>query len=248
MNTIRIVRGNSFYLHIPIVKCNIGSGGTEQVAALPISSLTDVEASLINTYGEKKTLEWKTSGSESSIIIAHVDGDIPCGNYSLQITGKLEGEKKRSYSNTTLEIVQSNEESNIYPGKYEEEDDYTTPYQIIPGFVWVGIGTGTELRMTFDMHGDWLITEGETKHISSIIRDASGANVTNQFTVWGITRTTTDTYSDKAWNASATSRVNSDGTFDLKYADIGSGQHALFTVTAKTAATDVNMVSKVIEI
>jgi len=95
--------------------------------------------------------------------------------------------------------------------------------------------------MTFDGGGDTLLSQGETKTISVIIKDGYGLDVTNLFTDWSIVRNTGNTASDNIWNSQAT--INN-GIFNITWSnskdDLGGNNLALFTVTAHKGAQKIS--------
>lgn len=98
----RIVRGNDFYLHIPVIK--IVSG---EKSDFDLTDNEDVRVSLIGKYN-RFTLKHTISGT--STIIARVEGDqLPCEIYGIEVTGKLGGNDWRSYECGQIEIVECND-------------------------------------------------------------------------------------------------------------------------------------------
>lgn len=102
----RIVRGNDFYLHIPVIKI---VGGEK--SDFDLTGSDDVRVCLIGKYN-RFTLTHTLSGT--STIVARVEGDqLPVGTYGIEVTGKLGGNDWRSYECGQLEIVECNDKANV---------------------------------------------------------------------------------------------------------------------------------------
>lgn len=102
----RIVKGNDFYIHIPMRKF---VDGTREPFSL--SSCRGVTVSLVSAY-RCYVLDRTISKTDDSVIIARVEGDkIPCGVYAVEVRGKLNGDDWRSFEYDKIEIVHNNEKA-----------------------------------------------------------------------------------------------------------------------------------------
>ena len=94
-------------------------------------------------------------------------------------------------------------------------------------------------RMFIEQSLGGTLAPGETEDVSCTILNGYGADVTDQFTLFAVTRNTGDAASDAVWNAKHTNVGN---PFQISFADLGiDGIHrisATFNVTATDEATN----------
>lgn len=112
-------------------------------------------------------------------------------------------------------------------------------------------GTPTSLvkdkyRMEIDQSLAGTMAPGETETVTCTIYNGYNDDVTDQFTLYTVTRDTGDESSDAVWNAAHT---NTGNPFEIAFADLGidgiSKLLATFTVTATDEATDTQSVAEV---
>lgn len=168
MSSIKIVRGNSFYLHVPIVRYTVGGSSSEEITPLDISSVKNLTFYLVNTYGQRFLIPFDISGASTNTAILYVSADFICGTYSLEIVGQLNGNPIRSYKRNVLTLVQSNDECNVFPLIYNGKDSYTTEEQEIPEFTYISIGNIKQLEN--------IIIELEKK-LSKVDDDEAAGNI-----------------------------------------------------------------------
>lgn len=97
----RIVRGNDFYLSIPVQKV-VGGERSD-------FDLTGSEGIQVSLIGEFRRYVLVHTVSGTSTIVARVEGDqIPCGKYGIEVTGSVGGNDWRSYDCGKIEIVECN--------------------------------------------------------------------------------------------------------------------------------------------
>lgn len=96
-----------------------------------------------------------------------------------------------------------------------------------------------EYRMKIDQSLNGSLAPNETETVTCTIYNGYGEDVTSQFTLFAVTRTTGDEATDALWNAAHTNVGN---PFEIAFADLGiDGIHKLlatFNVTATDEATD----------
>lgn len=147
----KIVRGNDFYLRIPLRRI---ADGTR--VPFPILSSNNVAVSLVNQY-RRYLLDRKTDPSDSSVILARVEGEqIPCGRYALEVKGKLLGDDWRTAECGVIEIVEWNALANA---------DYG---DIVDGaIVEMGALTVGTASSVLNPKGEW--TEGTTYNKGDVV-------------------------------------------------------------------------------
>ena len=94
-------------------------------------------------------------------------------------------------------------------------------------------------RMFIEQSLGGTLAPGETEDVTCTILNGYGADVTDQFSIYAVTRNTGDSASDSLWNAKHTNVGN---PFQISFQDLGiDGLRkiaATFTVTATDETTD----------
>jgi hypothetical protein len=93
-----------------------------------------------------------------------------------------------------------------------------------------------ERVMSFDVKGDNMVAQGESKEIQAEIKDGYGEDVTDEYTSWSIKRETNDAASDLIWNEYSGIK---NGLFHLSWDDMGKANSAFFIITASKSGENV---------
>lgn len=100
----RIVRGNDFYLSIPVQKV-VGGERSD-------FDLTGSEGIQVSLIGEFRRYVLVHTVSGTSTIVARVEGDqIPCGKYAVEVKGVQGGNDWRTAEVQQLQIVEYNHDA-----------------------------------------------------------------------------------------------------------------------------------------
>ncbi len=109
----RIVKGNDFEGLVPL-KQFVTSGGETVSGPFPLNNATNVQVSLINESQRRYAVTWEIAPSRNDMLLLHVDGELTCGFWSLELTGRYEGDRIRTFIERLFEIVHSNEQADEY--------------------------------------------------------------------------------------------------------------------------------------
>ena len=109
----KIVKGNDFEGLVPL-KQFVTSGGETISGPFPLNNATNVQVSLINESQRRYAVTWEIAPSRNDMLLLHVDGELTCGFWSLELTGRYEGDRIRTFIERLFEIVHSNEQADEY--------------------------------------------------------------------------------------------------------------------------------------
>lgn len=123
---LKIVRGNDFYLIIPVRKAvfitNEDGRNVLVEEDFELEDASDLCVNLIDDYDDPHPLEFTLTGSE---IIAKVYGcEVENMSYGLEVTGVYIGRCFRSYEKNVFRIVENNGRSFVCGKMFEGEMSY----------------------------------------------------------------------------------------------------------------------------
>lgn len=99
----KIVRGNDFSMHIPVMKIVEG-----EKVAFPLPACTDITVNVVSVY-KRTSLSFTIDAKEDNVLIARVEGDaLSAGTYALEVRGKIFGNDWRSNEYEQFRIVENN--------------------------------------------------------------------------------------------------------------------------------------------
>lgn len=114
----KIVKGNDFTLRIPVVKIVEG-----QKSPFPLPGCTDIHVRVCNQF-KRIELPYEIGVASDNVLMARVKGDqMPMGNYSLEVRGKLHGIDWRSNEYPQFAIVNNNADGDTEFGETDEGDN-----------------------------------------------------------------------------------------------------------------------------
>ena len=143
----KIVKGNDFEGLVPL-KQFVTSGGETVSGPFPLNNATDVQVRLVNENQQRYEMEWEIAPSRNDMLLLHIEGSLQCGFWSLELTGRYEGDKIRTFIERLFEIVHSNDQADEYPNDDGEvELDPITIYNNLT----VSLGNVLEERGVTDM-------------------------------------------------------------------------------------------------
>lgn len=126
MEDLRIVRGNDFFLEVPvrnIVFIRNEETGEIIKSSYPVNldGCEILKVHIVNDGEWKKPVPFTVNGGNLKI---KVDGCIECGWYGIEVLYKLSGYKYRSYERKVFKIVENNGKNYVNGEQYEGEHSY----------------------------------------------------------------------------------------------------------------------------
>lgn len=129
MTTIKICKGNSFRLHIPLDELTgYNSEGKQITVPVELSSLTDTNMNIVSSVGKRTKYEF--TATENTIII-HIAGNINEGVYGIEFTAKKSDEDMRYYRREAFSIVNSSEDADLPTSVEFGIDTYTLTSAVV---------------------------------------------------------------------------------------------------------------------
>ena len=122
---LRIVRGNDFYLVVPVknivfVRDQEGRVSRSELS-VPLSECSVLNVNIVCECGKEKATTFSVDGSS---LIVKVDSTTPCGWYGIEVTYKLAGKQYRSFECDVFKIVENNGKSFVSGEQYQGERSY----------------------------------------------------------------------------------------------------------------------------
>ncbi len=128
MDRLKIVRGNDFYLRIPVNRILYSSSEQKDAVptalSMPLDECTNLRVCLLCECGRSVEIVYELPDSAPGEIVAKVPGMLKCGWYGMEISGELLGRQFRSYERKVFKIVENNGSSYVSPSVYNGESSY----------------------------------------------------------------------------------------------------------------------------
>lgn len=131
---IKIVQGNDFYLRVLL---------TEE--SIDISSAQQIALHLVSSFG--KVVELAPHVIDVHEIKARVEGELACGIYGVEITGKLNDDDFRSFEVGQIEIVYTNAQADHTPTDVLSIETYELEMSI-------SVGGGSQVQADWEQEDD----------------------------------------------------------------------------------------------
>ena len=133
---LKICYGNDFSLSVSV---NVWNADTSAWDKLDLSAASDVELFLVAQNG--KRIKTNTTLDESGDLTTQVPSTFLSKTiYSIEITFKLDGRNRRTYSPCLLQIVNSTEEAGRSVEEYVTNDAYHFDIMVKNDIAWLNIG------------------------------------------------------------------------------------------------------------
>lgn len=126
MDGLKIVRGNDFYLRIPVYRASpeLSGSGVYTAQNMALDECSNLSVSLLCGCGKTVSLSFSLCEGESGVIVTRVPGNLQCGWYGIEICGVLCGHRFRSYERKVFKIVENNGSSYVSASTYGGERSY----------------------------------------------------------------------------------------------------------------------------
>lgn len=127
--TLRVVRGNDFYLMIPLRRIFFTTDEYSQEVKLKermyLNECSLLSVNLIGDDQEPMALQHVVSeDDESQLVVKVLGGKLTCGWYGIEVEGTYQGRRFRSYERKVFKIVENNGKGYASGSMYAGEDSY----------------------------------------------------------------------------------------------------------------------------
>ena len=116
----KIVKGNSFKLHILIRKMDV-SKDLQRLVDFDMNPATDISVELSGFCCDTISVPVQVAGIQGNILICDIPSSLYCGNYNVRVSWKYDGSEMVSIERNLLRIVEHNSISNVPIGVTEGE-------------------------------------------------------------------------------------------------------------------------------
>ena len=116
----KIVKGNSFKLHILVRKMDV-SREFQRLVDFDMSQATDIKVELSGYFCNTISVPVQVAGIQGNVLICDIPSFLECGNYNVSVSWKYEDSEMVSIERNLLRIVEHNSMSNVPIGVTEGE-------------------------------------------------------------------------------------------------------------------------------
>nr|WP_297000073.1 hypothetical protein [Prevotella sp.] len=116
----KIVKGNSFKLHILVRKMDV-SKEFQRLVDFDMSLATDIKVELSGFCCDVISVPVQVAGIQGNVLICDIPSSLDCGNYNVRVSWKYDGSEMVSIERNLLRIVEHNSMSNVPIGVTEGE-------------------------------------------------------------------------------------------------------------------------------
>ena len=116
----KIVKGNSFKLHILVRKMDV-SKEFQRLVDFDMNLATDIRVELSGFCCDVISVPVQVAGIQGNVLICDIPSSLDCGNYNVRVSWKYDGSEMVSIERNLLRIVEHNSISNVPIGVTEGE-------------------------------------------------------------------------------------------------------------------------------
>ena len=116
----KIVKGNSFKLHILVRKMDV-SKEFQRLVDFDMNLATDISVELSGFCCDVISVPVQVAGIQGNVLICDIPSSLDCGNYNVMVSWKYDGSEMVSIERNLLRIVEHNSISNVPIGVTEGE-------------------------------------------------------------------------------------------------------------------------------
>lgn len=116
----KIVKGNSFKLHILVRKMDV-SKEFQRLVDFDMSLATDIRVELSGFCCDTISVPVQVAGIQGNVLICDIPSSLDCCNYNVRVSWKYDGSEMVSIERNLLRIVEHNSMSNVPIGVTEGE-------------------------------------------------------------------------------------------------------------------------------
>ena len=116
----KIVKGNSFKLHILVRKMDV-SKEFQRLVDFDMNLATDISVELSGFCCDVISVPVQVAGIQGNVLICDIPSSLDCGNYNVRVSWKYDGSEMVSIERNLLRIVDHNSISNVPIGVTEGE-------------------------------------------------------------------------------------------------------------------------------
>lgn len=116
----KIVKGNSFKLHILVRKMDV-SKEFQRLVDFDMNLATDIRVELSGFCCDTISVPVQVAGIQGNVLICDIPSSLDCGNYNVRVSWKYDGSEMVSIERNLLRIVEHNSMSDVPIGVTEGE-------------------------------------------------------------------------------------------------------------------------------
>ena len=116
----KIVKGNSFKLHVLVQKIDV-SKEFQRLVDFDMNLATDIRVELSGFCCDVISVPVQVAGIQGNVLICDIPSSLDCGNYNVRVSWKYDGSEMVSIERNLLRIVEHNSMSNVPIGVTEGE-------------------------------------------------------------------------------------------------------------------------------
>ena len=174
---LKICYGNDFSLNVSV---NIWDADTSAWSKLDLSAASDVELFLVSQNG--KRIKTTSSIEQDGSLVAQIPSTYLSKTlYSIEITFRMDGRNRRTYSPCMIQIVNSTDEAGASVLDYVTNDAYHFDIMIKNDVAWLNIGSLPKEYVTEEELGNVLVSYVKTEVLDSTLDNyATNSSVETQ--------------------------------------------------------------------
>lgn len=165
--TLKICYGNDFSLNVSV---NIWDADTSAWSKLDLSAASDVELFLVAQNG--KRIKTTSSIEQDGSLVAQIPSTYLSKTlYSIEITFRMDGRNRRTYSPCMIQIVNSTDEAGASVSDYVTNDAYHFDIMIKNDVAWLNIGSLPKEYVTEEELDNVLVSYVKTEVLDSTLEN-----------------------------------------------------------------------------
>lgn len=191
--TLKICYGNDFSLNVSV---SIWDADTSAWSKLDLSAASDVELFLVAQNG--KRIKTTSSIEQDGSLVAQIPSTYLSKTlYSIEITFKMDGRNRRTYSPCMIQIVNSTDEAGASVSDYVTNDAYHFDIMVKNDVAWLNIGALPSEYVTEEELGNVLVSYVKTEVLNStlsnyVTNSSLSTTLNNYVTTSGLNTTLSD--------------------------------------------------------
>ena len=206
--TLKICYGNDFSLNVSV---NIWDADTSAWSKLDLSAASDVELFLVSQNG--KRIKTTSSIEQDGSLVAQIPSTYLSKTlYSIEITFRMDGRNRRTYSPCMIQIVNSTDEAGASVTDYVTNDAYHFDIMIKNDIAWLNIGSLPKEYVTEEELGNVLVsyvkTEVLNSTLSNYVTNSSLSTTLNNYVTDNELSTTLNDYATTQYVDDAVSQID----------------------------------------
>ena len=202
---LKICYGNDFSLNVSV---SIWDADTSAWSKLDLSAASDVELFLVAQNG--KRIKTTSSIEQDGSLVAQIPSTYLSKTlYSIEITFKMDGRNRRTYSPCMIQIVNSTDEAGASVSDYVTNDAYHFDIMVKNDVAWINVGTVPSEYITEEELGNVLVSYVKTEVLNSTLSNyVTNSSLSTTLHNYVTTSGLNITLSDYVTNSSLSTTLN----------------------------------------